>query len=93
MRTTQQLSVTLPKEMAQMVRNKVASGQYASESEVVRDGLRALQARERALEAWLRTEVVAAYDEAGANLSALLSGAQVRATLTSSTPSSLARKS
>ena len=81
MRTTQQLSVTLPKEMAQMVRNKVASGQYASESEVVRDGLRALQARERALEAWLRTEVVAAYDEARANPSALLSGAQVRARL------------
>lgn len=79
MRTTQQLSVTLPKEMAQMVRNKVASGEYASESEVVRDGLRALQARDRALETWLRTEVVAAYDEAKANPSALLGGSEVRA--------------
>jgi antitoxin ParD1/3/4 len=81
MRTTQQLSVTLPKEMAQMVRNKVASGEYASESEVVRDGLRALQARDRALEAWLRTEVVSAYDEARANPSALLSGGAVRTKL------------
>jgi antitoxin ParD1/3/4 len=80
-RTTQQLSVTLPKEMAQMIRNKVASGEYASESEVVRDGLRALQARDRALETWLRTEVVAAYDEAKAKPSALLSGAKVRAKL------------
>jgi antitoxin ParD1/3/4 len=82
MRTTQQLSVTLPKEMAQMVRNKVASGEYASESEVVRDGLRALQARDRALETWLRTEVVPAYDEAKANPSSLLSSAAVRAKLT-----------
>lgn len=81
MRTTQQLSVTLPTEMAQMVRNKVASGEYASESEVVRDGLRALQARDRALETWLRTEVVPAYDEAKANPSSLISSATVRAKL------------
>jgi antitoxin ParD1/3/4 len=81
MRTTQQLSVTLPKEMAQMVRNKVASGEYASESEVVRDGLRALQARDRALETWLRTEVVPAYDEAKTNPSSLLSSTAVRAKL------------
>jgi antitoxin ParD1/3/4 len=82
MRTTQQLSVTLPKEMAQMVRNKVASGEYASESEVVRDGLRALQARDRALETWLRTDVVAAYDDAKANPSSLLSSSQARAKVT-----------
>ena len=81
MRTTQQLSVTLPTEMAQMVRNKVASGEYASESEVVRDGLRALQARDRALETWLRTEVVAAYDDAKANPSSFLSSSQARAKL------------
>ena len=63
MRTTQQFSVTLPNEMAQMVKAKVSSGEYATESEVIREGLRALQAQERALEQWLRTEVVAAYDE------------------------------
>jgi antitoxin ParD1/3/4 len=62
MRTTQQLSVTLPNEMAAQVRAKVASGEYASESEVIRDGLRALQAREKALETWLHGEVVYAYD-------------------------------
>ena len=81
MRTTQQLSITLPKEMAQMVRNKVASGEYASESEVVRDGLRALQARDHTLETWLRTEVAAAYDEAKVNPSAMLDGAEVRSKL------------
>lgn len=63
MRSTQQFSVTLPNDMAQMVKTKVSSGEYASESEVIRDGLRALQARDKALENWLRTEVAAAYDE------------------------------
>jgi len=58
MRTTQALSITLPVEMAQMVKNKVSSGEYASESEVIRDGLRALAARDAAIEKWLREEVV-----------------------------------
>ena len=34
MRTTKQMSVTLPHEMADMVRAKVASGEYTSESKV-----------------------------------------------------------
>jgi antitoxin ParD1/3/4 len=63
MRSTQQFSVTLTNEMAQMVKSKVSSGEYASESEVIRDGLRALQARDKALDNWLRTEVAFAYDE------------------------------
>lgn len=62
MRTTRQMSVTLPHEMADMVRAKVTSGEYASESEVIRDGLRALVARDRAVESWLRDQVVPAYD-------------------------------
>jgi putative addiction module CopG family antidote len=62
MRSTQQFSVTLTNEMAAQVRAKVASGEYASESEVIRDGLRALQARDRAVDEWLRRDVVAAYD-------------------------------
>jgi putative addiction module CopG family antidote len=62
MRSTQQFSVTLPNEMAEQVRAKVASGDYASESEVIREGLRALQARDRDLDAWLRTEAASAYD-------------------------------
>lgn len=62
MRTTQQLSITLPTEMAEAIRAKVAAGEYATESEVIRDGLRALMARDRAVEAWLREQVVPAYD-------------------------------
>jgi putative addiction module CopG family antidote len=62
MRSTQQFSITLPNEMAEAVRAKVASGEYATESEVIRDGLRALMGRDQAVEAWLRKEVAAAYD-------------------------------
>jgi putative addiction module CopG family antidote len=56
------LNVTLPPDLAEMVQDKVASGSYASESEVVSAGLRALQAQESSLENWLRTEGVARYD-------------------------------
>ncbi len=81
MRTTQQLSVTLPNDMAAAVKAKVASGEYASESEVIRDGLRALQARDRALEKWLRTEAVDIYDRMKADPSRGRTIEQVRATL------------
>ena len=62
MRSTQQFSITLPHEMADAVRAKVATGEYATESEVIRDGLRVLLARDRAVEDWLRNDVAAAYD-------------------------------
>jgi putative addiction module CopG family antidote len=66
-RNTQPISITLPHDMAAMVRAKVASGEYATESEVIRDGLRALQARDAAVENWLRGEVAKSYDEYAAN--------------------------
>ncbi len=62
MRTTKAISVTLPHDMAEMVKAKVASGEYATESEVIRDGLRTLQARDLAVEKWLREEVAQTYD-------------------------------
>ncbi|MBY5336509.1 type II toxin-antitoxin system ParD family antitoxin [Rhizobium leguminosarum] len=62
MRTTQQMSITLPVEMAKRIKQRVSNGDYASESEVIREGLRALQERENAVEHWLRTEVAATYD-------------------------------
>ena len=67
MRNTQPISVTLPHEMAALIKAKVASGEYATESEVIRDGLRALQARDAAMESWLRDEVAKSYDEFKAN--------------------------
>lgn len=81
MRTTQQLSITLPKAMAELVRERVDAGEYASESEVIRDALRSLQARDRALEHWLQTEVVAAYNEVRADPASRVSSDEVRARL------------
>ena len=81
MRTTQQLSITLPTEMAEAIKGKVASGEYATESEVIREGLRALMARDRAVDQWLRERVVPAYDALKANPSRAVSAKQVRARL------------
>jgi putative addiction module CopG family antidote len=89
MRTTQQLSITLTHEMAQMVRAKVESGEYASESEVIRDGLRALEMRDRALDAWLREDVAAAYDAMKADPSRAIPAEKVRASLAAAHKSSL----
>lgn len=63
MRNTLAISITLPHDMAAMVKKKVASGEYATESEVIRDGLRALKARDAAMERWLSGEVAKSFDE------------------------------
>jgi antitoxin ParD1/3/4 len=81
MRTTQQFSITLPNEMAELIRTKVASGEYASESEVIRDGLRTLAARDRAIDAWLRDEVVPAAKALRADPTRALTPEQLRAHL------------
>ena len=81
MRSTQQFSITLPNEMAEAVRAKVTSGEYATESEVIRDGLRVLLARDRAVEDWLRKDVAAAYDKLKADPSRAVAVDAVRARL------------
>lgn len=81
MRTTRQLSITLPNDMADALRERVRSGAYASESEVIRDGLRALFARDHAVEAWLRDEVAGAYDALVADPDDVVTADEVRAHL------------
>ena len=81
MRTTQQLSITLPKDMADAIKSKVAAGEYASESEVIRDGMRVLMARDRAVESWLRDQVGPAFDAIQADPSRAVTVDQVRARL------------
>ncbi|HEX7370031.1 MAG TPA: type II toxin-antitoxin system ParD family antitoxin [Rhodanobacteraceae bacterium] len=78
MRSTQQLSITLPNEMADAVKAKVAGGEYATESEVIREGLRTLMARDRAVEKWLREQVVPAAMSLDAKPSSALTVDQVR---------------
>ncbi len=81
MRTTQQMSITLPNDVADAVRAKVRAGEYASESEVIRDGLRALMARDRAVESWLQDQVGPAYDALKADPSSAVTADQLRARL------------
>ena len=81
MRTTQQFSITLPNEMADVVKAKVAAGEYATESEVIRDGLRVLMARDRAVESWLLQEVGPAYDALKADPARAVVVDKVRAAL------------
>ncbi len=81
MRSTQQFSITLPNPMADAVKARVSAGEYASESEVIRDELWALFARERAVENWPNSQVAPAYDAIKADPSRALSIDQVRTRL------------
>jgi antitoxin ParD1/3/4 len=91
MRTTQQLSITLPNEMADAVKSKVATGEYATESEVIRDGLRALLARDRAVENWLHEQVGPAYDGLKADPARAVTIDDVRASLAAEHKAALAK--
>jgi antitoxin ParD1/3/4 len=44
---TEKLSISLPKDMAQMIRRTVERGGYASNSEVIRDAVRLWERREK----------------------------------------------
>jgi putative addiction module CopG family antidote len=67
--------------MAKEVAAKVASGEYASESEVIRDGLRALQARDKAVEQWLTGDVGNIYDAMKADPARARSASDVKSSL------------
>jgi antitoxin ParD1/3/4 len=58
MAAVEKRTVSLSAELAGYIDVLVSSGAYASASEVVRAGLRALQERDAAMERWLRDEVV-----------------------------------
>ena len=81
MRTTQQFSITLPTAMANVVKTKVAGGEYATESEVIRDGLRAMMARDRAIDNWLLQQAGPAFDALKADPARAITCDQVRSML------------
>jgi antitoxin ParD1/3/4 len=58
MAASEKRTFSLPSEQASYIDALVASGSYASGSEVIRAGLRALQERDAAVERWLKEEVV-----------------------------------
>lgn len=78
---TSQLTVTLPDDLVEMVHRKVASGEYATEAEVIADGLEALDDDRRRFESWLREDVAPALDELRADPSRAVSVEEVEAML------------
>jgi len=50
---TVRMTISMPDALAEMVERLVAEGKYASQSDVIRDGLRALEERREAHEARL----------------------------------------
>ncbi len=67
MPTIEKRTISLPAEQATYIDSLVASGGYASASEVVRAGLRALQERDAAVTRWLESEVAPVFDAMQAN--------------------------
>jgi antitoxin ParD1/3/4 len=49
MQSAEKLSITLPAEMVRVIRDRVSSGAYGSNSEVIREALRGWMERERHL--------------------------------------------
>lgn len=73
------MNVSLTPELESFVTAKVESGMYGSQSEVVREGLRLLRERDRAMEARLqdlRSEVAEGLEQA--RRGDLIQGEQVR---------------
>ncbi len=62
MATIEKRTFDLPADEASFIDERVASGAYATSSDVVSEGLRALQEREAAVERWLHAEVALTYD-------------------------------
>jgi len=80
-RKTAPLTITLPHDQREWVKSLVATGGYASDSEVIREGLRVLRAREQAMEKWLLGEVMPAYQALKDNPGSGMSVAQLHAAL------------
>ena len=82
--TTQQLTITLPSELAKLVRERIASGEYASESDFVRDTIVCFTqspALDEANEGWLRREAILQSAEADAHPEQLLELDELRRSL------------
>ncbi len=62
MAASEKRTFSLPAEQSRYIDELVKAGAYASGSEVVRAGLRALEERDAAVERWLREDVAAVYD-------------------------------
>ncbi len=72
------MRITRPDEMADMMKSELHSDESASESEVIRDGLRTFLVRDRVMESWLNNQVAPAYDALKSNPARAITADQVR---------------
>jgi antitoxin ParD1/3/4 len=76
MSIVQKRTFSLPAKQAKFIDTQVRTGTYASASEVVRAGLRALQERDAAIGRWLSSDVGPVYDAMKANPKRAISAKQ-----------------
>lgn len=87
MESTRRLDIELPEDMADAVEAKVSAGEYASVSDVIQEGLRALAERDDellrdpAVEKWLRETVVPTAQRVREGKERLYSPEEVRAAI------------
>ena len=81
MTSTQKRTFSLSAAQSKYIDKLVKSGGYASGSEVVRAGLRALKERDAAMEQWLREEVVPVLEEIDNDPTQVISDEQLAETL------------
>lgn len=62
MANVEKRTISLPSDQAAFVDAKVRAGDYATASEVIRAGLRALKERDEAIERWLQKQVASSFD-------------------------------
>ena len=62
MATIEKRTISLPRDQAAFIDAKVSAGDYASASEVIRAGIRALKERDEAIERWLQNQVASSFD-------------------------------
>jgi len=77
MAATEKRTFSLPAEQSAFIDQLVQSGAYATSSEVIRAGLRALQERDAAVERWLNKDVAPTYDRMKADPARAISPAEM----------------
>jgi antitoxin ParD1/3/4 len=74
---TQSLTITLPEDATSLIASKIATGAYATASDVIQASLLALQDQDMAMDEWLKTEVTKSYDEVLADPTTAIPAEQV----------------
>ena len=76
-----QLQITLSDEKLAIVRQKVSDGEFASESDVVSEGIALIHENDLSFEQWVREVALPAYEKFEADPSTGMTVEQVRAQL------------